>query len=84
MWNKCLRLNFKYFSFGQAYMRHVAVAFICLTTFNYVFRDVKAPVSYASTIGFPPVAVSDGLTSNVNTIVNTVEDRILFQLTWML
>lgn len=53
-------------------------------TFNYIFRNVKAPSSYASTIGFPPVNVSDGITSNVNTIVNTVADRILLQLTWVL
>ena len=53
-------------------------------TFNYVFRNVKAPSSYTSTSGFPPTDVSAGLTSNVNTIVNTVEDRILLQLTWVL
>jgi hypothetical protein len=53
-------------------------------TFNYVFRNVKAPTPYSSTTGFPPTDVSAGLTSNVNTIVNTVEDRILLQLTWVL
>ena len=53
-------------------------------TFNYIFRNIKAPVSYADTTGFPPTAVADGLTSNVNTIVNTADDRILLQLTWML
>lgn len=53
-------------------------------TLNYVFRNVKAPTAYASTTGFPPSNVSDGLTSNVNTIVNTVDDRVLLQLTWIL
>ena len=53
-------------------------------TFNYVFRNVKAPTPYSSTTGFPPTDVSAGLTSNVNTIVDTVEDRILLQLTWVL
>ena len=53
-------------------------------TINYVFRNVKAPTPYASTAGFPPSNVSDGLTSNVNTIVSTVEDRVLLQLTWIL
>ncbi|MCK5664668.1 MAG: hypothetical protein KAI17_14350, partial [Thiotrichaceae bacterium] len=53
-------------------------------TLNYIFRNVEAPTPYASTTGFPPSNVSDGLTSNVNTIVNTVDDRILLQLTWIL
>ncbi len=53
-------------------------------TINYVFRNVKAPTPYASTAGFPPSNVSDGLTSNVNTVVSTVEDRVLLQLTWIL
>jgi len=53
-------------------------------TFNYVFRDLDAPVSYVSTNGFPPASVANSLTKNVNTIVNTVDDRILLQLTWVL
>ena len=53
-------------------------------TFNYIFRNIKAPTSYSSTTGFPPADISAGITSNVNTIVNTVEDRILLQLTWSL
>lgn len=53
-------------------------------TFNYIFRDVEAPVAYASTSGFPPATVADGLTSNVSTIVNTVDNRLLLQLTWIL
>ena len=53
-------------------------------TFNYAFRNVEAPTPYSSTAGFPPANVSDGLTTNVNTIVNTVDDRLLLQLTWVL
>ncbi len=53
-------------------------------TFNYIFRDVKAPSSYIGAGSFPPASISDALTTNANTIVNTIEDRILLQLTWVL
>ncbi len=53
-------------------------------TLNYVFRNLKAPTPYSSATGFPPANVSAGITDNVNTIVNTVDDRILLQLTWIL
>lgn len=53
-------------------------------TFNYIFKDVEAPTAYASTIGFPAAGVANAITSNINTIVNTVDDRILLQLTWLL
>lgn len=53
-------------------------------TFNYIFRNLRAPTPYSSTTGFPPADISAGITANVNTIVNTVEDRILLQLTWIL
>jgi hypothetical protein len=53
-------------------------------TFNYIFRNVSAPTPYSSATGFPPADVSSGLTSNVNTIVNTIDDRVLLQLTWIL
>jgi len=53
-------------------------------TFNYIVKDVEAPAPYASTSGFPPPTVTGGITSNVNTIVNTVDDRVLLQLTWLI
>ena len=53
-------------------------------TLNHIFKDVDAPTPYASTTGFPPTAVSDGIYNNVNTIVNTVDDRVLLQLTWLI
>jgi len=53
-------------------------------TLNYIFRDIKAPTPYSNTSGFLPANISESLTRNVNTIVNTVEDRILLQLTWVL
>lgn len=53
-------------------------------TFNYIFRKLEAPTDYASNGLFPADAVSQGITDNVNTIVDTVDDRILLQLTWAL
>lgn len=53
-------------------------------TFNYIFRELEAPASYASVGVFPPEDVSTGITDNVNTITSTVDDRILLQLTWLL
>ena len=55
-------------------------------TVNYVFRDVEAPRSYASSAPggiFPVKAVADGITRNVKNIVNTVDNRFLTQVTWM-
>jgi hypothetical protein len=55
-------------------------------TLNYIFRDVEAPVPYASSApggAFPPAAVADGITTNVRNIVSTVDDRMAAQLTWV-
>ena len=55
-------------------------------TFNYIFRNVAAPTSYASSDpggNFPVKAVADGITQNVKKIVNTVDDRAGVQLTWL-
>lgn len=55
-------------------------------TFNYTFRDVDAPVAYASSVPggpFPPAAVADGITANVRNVVDTVDDRASLQLTWI-
>ena len=55
-------------------------------TINYIFRDVDAPRSYASSApggNFPVKPVADGITRNVNRIVNTVDDRAGVQLTWI-
>jgi len=53
-------------------------------TFNYVFKKLEAPVSYVSTSGFPPINVANELTQNVDVISNTLNDRLLLQLTWIL
>ena len=55
-------------------------------TFNYTFKQVEAPVPYASSAPgglFPPAPVADGITGNVRTIVDTVDDRFGAQLTWV-
>jgi len=55
-------------------------------TINYIFRDVEAPRSYASSAPggrFPIKPVADGITKNVNKIVNTVDDRAGIQITWL-
>ena len=55
-------------------------------TVNYIFRDVEAPTSYASSDPggiFPVKAVADGITKNVKKIVSTVDDRAGVQLTWL-
>ena len=53
-------------------------------TFNYVFRNLDSPQAYASTNGFPPANITNALTNNANIISNTVDDRLLLQLTWVL
>jgi hypothetical protein len=53
-------------------------------TFNYVFREVTAPAAFTSSTGILPAEVAEGLTSNVRTLVDNVDDRVLLQLTWML
>jgi hypothetical protein len=55
-------------------------------TLNYIFRDVEAPMPYASSAPggiFPPAAVADGITTNVRNIASTVDDRMAAQLTWV-
>jgi hypothetical protein len=55
-------------------------------TVNYIFRDVEAPRSYASSAPggrFPVKAVADGITRNVKEVVSTVDDRAGVQLTWL-
>jgi len=56
-------------------------------TLNYIFRNVEAPEPYASSapdgVVFPPVDVADGITGNVRNIVDTVDDRVAAQLTWV-
>ncbi len=55
-------------------------------TLNYSIRQVEAPVPYAGSAPggiFPPQAVADGITGNVRNIVDTVDDRVLTQLTWI-
>jgi hypothetical protein len=55
-------------------------------TINYIFRDVKAPRSYASSAPggrFPVKAVANGITSNVKEVVRTIDDRAGIQLTWL-
>jgi len=68
----------------DTYVHFYSGLIIALVSFNYVMKAVEAPIPYASTPGFPPALVADGITSNVNTIVNTVEDRLLLQLTWVI
>lgn len=52
-------------------------------TFNYVLRKLEVPVSYISGNGFPSITVSDDLSRNARIISNTVDDRLLLQLTWI-
>jgi len=53
-------------------------------TVNYVFRNLQSPVAYASGAQFVPANTAENLSDNVRTIVDTVDDRVLFQVTWVL
>ncbi len=49
---------------------------------NYTLRDIEAPTAYTASGGFAGAAPAV-VTSNVNSIVNTTDDRIALQFTWI-
>lgn len=49
---------------------------------NYTFREIEAPNAYTATGGFNATQASV-TTSNVSRIVNSTDDRIALQLTWL-
>ncbi|VFM98005.1 MAG: hypothetical protein BECKG1743D_GA0114223_105367 [Candidatus Kentron sp. G] len=51
-------------------------------TANYIFRDAEAPRDYVAA-GFVPASTAAVITDNVEEIIDTIEDRIALQLTWI-
>jgi len=52
-------------------------------TFNYAFRDVDAPNSYDASTGIGNATVRSRIDNNVNTVTDSIGDRVGLQLTYI-